>query len=115
RPMTTLTDHVVLLTGASSGIGRALALALAAQRAKLALVGRDEGALEQVASLCRARGAEAVVLAADVGIESDATAIVDRTVAAFGRLDLLLLNAGQDMWARLDEVADPSIFERLMR
>ncbi len=113
--MTTLTDHVVLLTGASSGIGRALALALGAQRAKLALVGRDEGALEQVASLCRAQGAEAVVLAADVGIESDATAIVDRTVAAFGRLDLLLLNAGQDMWARLDEVADPSIFERLMR
>lgn len=113
--MTTLTDHVVLLTGASSGIGRALALALGAQRAKLALVGRDEGTLEQVASLCRAQGAEAVVLAADVGIESDATAIVDRTVAAFGRLDLLLLNAGQDMWARLDEVADPSIFERLMR
>lgn len=111
----TFADRVVLLTGASSGIGRALALALAGDRAKLALVGRDETALEAVAGLARERGAEAVVLPADVGVEADATAIVDRTVAAFGRLDLLVANAGQDMWARLDEVADPAIFEKLVR
>ncbi|GMU65400.1 MAG: hypothetical protein AMXMBFR36_16740 [Acidobacteriota bacterium] len=111
----TFADRVVLLTGASSGIGRALALELAGERAKLALVGRDAAALEAVADLARARGAEVQVLPADVGVESDAIAIVDRTLAAFGRLDLLLANAGQDMWARLDEVSDPSVFERLVR
>jgi len=111
----TFVDHAVLLTGASSGIGRALALALAGERARLALVGRDTAALDAVAAEVRSRGAEAVVLAADVGIEADATGIVDRAVAAFGRLDLLWLNAGQDMWARLDEIADPAIFEKLVR
>lgn len=113
--MTTFSHRVALLTGASSGIGRSLALALAVEQARLALVGRDVAALEAVANLARERGARAVVLAADVGIEGDATAIVDRTVAAFGRLDLLILNAGQDMWARLEEIADPSIFEQLVR
>lgn len=111
----TFADHAVLLTGASSGIGRALALALAGERAKLALVGRDATALEAVADLARARGAEVQVLAADVGVESDATAIVDRAIAAFGRLDVLWLNAGQDMWARLDEIAEPAVFEKLVR
>jgi short-subunit dehydrogenase len=111
----TFTDHAVLLTGASSGIGRALALALAGERAKLALVGRDVAALEAVAAAARERGAEAVALTADVGVEREATTIVDRTVAAFGRLDLLLANAGQDMWARLDEIEDPAIFEKLVR
>jgi short-subunit dehydrogenase len=105
----------VLLTGASVGIGRELALQLAARGARLVLAARDETKLAEVEALCREKGGEAVVLRADVGVQSDCLELVDRAVAALGGLDVLLLNAGQDMWSRLDELADPGIFERLMR
>lgn len=109
------TDLAVLLTGASSGIGRELALALAAERARLALVARDANRLDEVATLCRQRGAEAVTVSADLSGQDGCRDALARTLEAFGRLDVLLLDAGQDMWARLDEVTDPSIYERLMR
>jgi len=108
-------DRAVLLTGASSGIGRELALALAAERARLTLTGRDETRLEAVAAECRARGAEVVTLAADLTDEAACRAAVERTLAAFGGLDVLLINAGQDMRARIDELVDISVLERLMR
>lgn len=113
--MSSLSGKSVLLTGASVGIGREAALQLAAQGARLALAARDESKLAQVAGLCRERGAEAIVLRADVGVQSDCLRLVDESVARLGGLDVLFLNAGQDMWSRLDELADPEIFERLMR
>jgi short-subunit dehydrogenase len=109
------TDLAVLLTGASSGIGRELALALAAERARLALVARDAARLDEVAAECGARGAEAVTVAADLSGQDGCRDALARALEAFGRLDVLLLNAGQDMWARLDELADLSVLERLMR
>jgi NAD(P)-dependent dehydrogenase (short-subunit alcohol dehydrogenase family) len=113
--VSTFARHSTLLTGASSGIGRELALALAAEGARLTLVARDAPALEAVAAECRARGAEAAVFAADVGDPVACRESVARAVELHGGLDLLLLNAGQDMWARLDELEDPTVFERLMR
>ena len=113
--MSEFSGRAVLLTGASAGIGRELALRLAGERARLALVARDAARLEEVAEDCRARGGEAVVLPADVAEETACRAMVDRTVAAFGRLDVLLLNAGITMWSRVDEVADLSVFERVVR
>jgi NAD(P)-dependent dehydrogenase (short-subunit alcohol dehydrogenase family) len=106
---------VVLLTGASVGIGRELALALAVEGSRLVLAARDADKLEAVAARCRELGGEALVVPTDVADEAACGALVDRTVEAFGALDVLLLNAGQDMWARLDELADPSMLERLMR
>jgi short-subunit dehydrogenase len=111
-------NQAVLLTGASVGIGREMALQLAGWRgrgARLALAARDAARLEEVAALCRERGAEAYVLPADVGVESDCGRLVELAVERLGGLDLLLLNAGQDMWARLDELRDASILERIMR
>ena len=105
----------VILTGASSGIGRALALQLAAERPKLVLAARDAAELEAIAARCRAAGAEAIAVPTDVGDERACRALVARSVAEFGGIDALFLNAGQDMWARLDELADRSILERLMR
>lgn len=108
-------QQVVLLTGASVGIGRELALQLAAEGATLLLAARDAAKLEEVAGFCRARGAEALVAPADVSDSAACGALVARAVEAFGRLDVLLLNAGQDMGARLDELTDPAVLERLMR
>lgn len=106
---------VTIVTGASSGIGRELAIQLAASGARLALAARSREALEQVAGECRTRGAEAIVIEADVASLDDCRRIIDETVAHFGRLDCLINNAGISMRARFDEITDPLLFEQIMR
>src|SRR5688572_23047290 len=105
----------ILITGASAGIGRALALELSGPRAHLALAARDAARLEEVATECRARGATAVVVPTDVSVEEECRRMVERTVSSLGGLDALVNNAGISMIARFDELADLSVFERLMR
>ncbi|WP_040436280.1 SDR family oxidoreductase, partial [Melaminivora alkalimesophila] len=85
--------RVALVTGAGTGIGRAAALELLAAGWSVALVGRREGLLEQVAQQSGA-GARALVAPADVTDPEAVRAAFDRTVAHFGRLDLLFNNAG---------------------
>ena len=67
--MAVYTGKTIVLTGASQGIGRALALALAEQRPRLVLAARDRAALDTVADECRAKGAEVLVVPTDVGPE----------------------------------------------
>ncbi len=109
------TDKVVIVTGASSGIGRALCLALAPQRPRLALSGRDEARLLEVASACRAQGAQTLALTADVARQADCERLVARTLDAYGALDVLVNNAGLGMWALFEEIQDLSLYEELMR
>lgn len=109
------TGKVVLLTGASQGIGRALALELARERARLVLAARSEEALSELAVTCRQMGADAIAVRADVGRLEDCQRLLARTRETFGKLDVLLLNAGQDMWSRLGELQDLSVLEQLMR
>jgi short-subunit dehydrogenase len=106
---------VVVVTGASQGIGRALCLELARQRPRLVLSARDEAALRAVETECRALGAETLVVKADVAVEAEGRALIARTVERFGGLDALVNNAGIGMIARFEEVADLSAYERLMR
>ena len=113
--MPTYAGKVMVLTGASSGIGHALALAIAPQRPRLVLAARDPGRLEEVAKECRAGGAEALVVPADVSSEAACGALVARTIESFGALDVLVNNAGIGMMARFDEVSDLSVYESLMR
>ena len=108
-------DNVVVLTGASRGIGRELALQLADQGARLALSARDMASLDEVAELCRRRGGQAVAIPADVGEEPQCAELIRRTVETYGRIDTLINNAGISMWALFEQVTDLSIFERLMR
>lgn len=107
--------NVVVLTGASAGIGREMALQLARQGALLALAARDAARLEEAADACRALGASAVAVPTDVGDEGQCARLVARAGEAYGRIDTLICNAGIGMWARFDEVTDLGIFERIMR
>ena len=105
----------ILLTGASEGIGRALALQLARRGARLVLAARDAARLESIAAECRAAGAEAHAMPTDVSDPRACASLVDAAGAALGGLDVLVNNAGTTMWARFDAISDLGIFERLMR
>ena len=113
--MATYTGKTIVVTGASSGIGRALCLALAAQRPHLVLSGRDEARLEQAAEACRAEGAEALAVRADVTVPAQCQLLVARAVERFGGIDVLVNNAGIGMIALFEEVQDLSVFESVMR
>jgi NADP-dependent 3-hydroxy acid dehydrogenase YdfG len=92
--MKTLEGTVALVTGASSGIGEATAIALAAQGANVAILARRLDRLEALAQKLRASGAGALAIEADVTDPAQARDAVARTVAEFGRLDTLVNNAG---------------------
>jgi short-subunit dehydrogenase len=113
--MAVYAGKVVVVTGASQGIGKALSLELAGQRPRLSLAARDEAALDAVAAECRARGAEALALRTDVADEASCRALVERTVERFAGIDVLVNNAGMGMLARFEDVTDLSLYERLMR
>jgi NAD(P)-dependent dehydrogenase (short-subunit alcohol dehydrogenase family) len=117
--MDTLRENVVVLTGASSGIGRALARQLAEQGAWLALAARSADELEETVREClaagRRAGARAVAVPTDVADEAQCRALVERAVAEYGRLDTLVNNAGISMWARFDALRDLEGIERIMR
>jgi len=112
--MATFTGKTVVITGASEGIGRALALELAASRPRLVLNGRNEERLLQAADECRGKGAEAAVFTADVSQQHNCKHLVDYTIERFGGLDVLVNNAGITMWSRFDAVRDFTAFERLL-
>ena len=89
-----LKDKVVLVTGAASGIGRAIALVAAREGAHLVLADLDPHAGNETLRLVRALGREALFAASDVGQPGDAQALVDQALAHFGRLDAACNNAG---------------------
>jgi short-subunit dehydrogenase len=112
--MDTLGGKTVLITGASTGIGRALALELAPAGVRLALNARDAERLGQAARDARALGAEVLDLPGDVTRPEDCRRIVERTLERFAGLDVLVNNAGMTMWARFDALADLEPLERLL-
>jgi NADP-dependent 3-hydroxy acid dehydrogenase YdfG len=91
---TPLKDQVVAITGASSGIGEATAVALAAAGAKVALAARRADRLEEIAARIAAAGGEALAIPTDVADEASANAFVRAAAEHFGRLDALVNNAG---------------------
>jgi NAD(P)-dependent dehydrogenase (short-subunit alcohol dehydrogenase family) len=98
-----LSGKVAVITGASRGLGKAIALALAGDGASLALVARDLGKLEETARAARELGVAAEVYAADVTVESDAAALAAAVLARFGKVDILVNNAGINLRKPLHE------------
>ncbi len=88
------TDRVVLITGGSRGLGLVLARLLAAEGARLALVARQDDELDRAHDELRAMGADVAVFPGDVGDRDSAQVVVDRVVQRFGRLDVLINDAG---------------------
>ena len=86
--------QVALVTGGSSGIGRAAAVAFAAEGARVVVAARGEVESEETVQLIRDAGGEAIAVRTDVAVASDVESLVDRTVEAYGRLDCAFNNAG---------------------
>jgi len=110
----TFRDQVVIITGASSGIGRALAVQLAGQGARVVLAARRAELLEQVAGECRQTGGEALAVPTDIADEAQCRALVEKTITTFGKLDILINNAGLAVIARLEDYSDLSLFHHTM-
>jgi short-subunit dehydrogenase len=106
--------RVAVITGASSGIGRALAHQMAEEGAWLSLAARDEARLEEVARECGRRGGRAVAVPTDVADEAQCKALIARAVAEYGQLDVLINNAGFAMAARFADLPDLRLFGRVM-
>jgi NAD(P)-dependent dehydrogenase (short-subunit alcohol dehydrogenase family) len=107
-------NQVVIITGASSGIGEELALQLASQGARLVLAARRTDLLEKVAGFCRETGAEALAVPTDVSDELQCKRLIDTTIAHFGRIDMLINNAGFSIVSRFDELSDLAGYEEMM-
>ncbi len=108
-----LKGKVVVITGASSGIGEAMAKVYGEMGAKLVLGARSEDKLKELCEQLHARGTEAVYRATDVVSEEDCKALVEAGVEAFGGIDVLICNAGISMRAIFDDV-DLKVLHRLM-
>jgi NAD(P)-dependent dehydrogenase (short-subunit alcohol dehydrogenase family) len=112
--MSTLTGRIAIVTGAGQGIGHATALALAAAGADVAAVDIDEAAAEKTAAGVGARGRRSLAVATDVGDLAGIDRMVGRVVATFGRIDVLVNNAGVTRRAYIMDLTEAD-WDRIMR
>ena len=108
-------DKVVVITGASSGIGRELAYQFAEQGAWLSLAARNGERLAAVTGECQTRGGRAIAIVTDVSEQTKCAELIQGTVENYGRIDILVNNAGITMWANFEDVRDLGFYEQIMR
>lgn len=111
--MKTLKDKVVVITGASSGIGRAMAEVYAAEGARVVLAARSAEQLQAITEAICSAGGSAVWCQTDVVSEEDCKRLIDKAVEAYGGIDVMICNAGLSMRALFDDV-DLKVLHRLM-
>jgi short-subunit dehydrogenase len=108
-----MTNRVIAITGASAGIGRATALRLARDGASIVACARRADRLEALAGEITAAGGQALTLVADVTREADMTRLVAAAVERFGRLDVMICNAGYGVYGTIDTIA-PAQMQQLL-
>ena len=101
-----MSHSVAIVTGASQGIGRSTAIRLARDFSSIVLVARDRANLDKTADAVKSAGAQPLVLDLDLSEVAAATTVVERTLAAFGRIDALLNIAGAVPQIDLFEMTD---------
>jgi short-subunit dehydrogenase len=111
----TFRENVVIITGASYGIGQELALQLADREAWLVLGARSVERLEEVSKQCRQRGGRVVGIPTDVAEPAQCRNLIERAVAEYGRIDTLINNAGIGVASRFDKLQDLALFEQVFR
>ena len=106
-------DKVVVITGASSGIGRALAMEYASRGMNIVMAARNPVRLEEAVREVEKKGGHALGVATDVSVEADCRHLVDQAIDKFGRIDILINNAGISMRA-VFEVTDLEVIRQLI-
>lgn len=95
---------VVVITGASRGIGKETALAFARKKATVVLASRDEKKMREVAGEIQKLGSQSLAIPTDVSVESSCRNLIERTMAAYGRIDVLVNNAGYGHYASVERL-----------
>lgn len=111
-------EKVIIITGSSDGIGAEMARQLARQygnKCGLVLAARNQELLQQVAMQCQQAGSATLVVPTDVGVEAQCRELIATTMAKFGRIDVLINNAGKSAQALFEDVAQLGWYEELMR
>lgn len=109
-----LSNKTVVITGASTGLGAALALECAQQGARLVILARDAERLEAVARACEQLGSEVLTVVGDVSLAEAGKRLVEAAIERFGRIDYLVANAGLSMWTAFAAIEEVALFRTLM-
>jgi short-subunit dehydrogenase len=107
-------ENVAIITGASSGIGRQIAMKFAEQGAWLALASRNADNLQEVANTCSHLGGKVIVIPADVSDKMQCKNLIDLTIEKYGRIDTLINNAGFPVASRFIDMDDLTVFEKII-
>ncbi|MCE2448094.1 MAG: SDR family NAD(P)-dependent oxidoreductase [Candidatus Latescibacteria bacterium] len=109
-----LKNKIVVITGASAGLGATLAVECAQQGARLVLLARNAERLEVVGRECEQLDSEVLTVVGDVAVAEDGRRLVEAAVERFGRIDYLVANAGISMWTEFAEIEDVTLFRKLI-
>jgi len=113
--MTKFNNKRIVITGASSGIGKEMAIQLSQQECRLTLAARSADRLAEVAHLCHENGAQAIHVPTDVSDANQCQNLIQESVNYFGGMDMLINNAGYSMWAKFEDIARIEIGEQLFK
>lgn len=97
-------NKVVIITGASSGIGKNLAIRFAQLNAKVALAARDDKKLLDIENLIKSSGHDALTIKADISVEKDVANLINTTFIKWGKIDIFISNAGQYIQGRIEDI-----------